>query len=71
MGRWSAPSDFDYYDASHHHDGIERTCHGCGDPVMVSRGDAYQLQVFCERCLTRQRESRMVTVHANQKAGAA
>jgi hypothetical protein len=70
MSRWTAPDDFSYYDASHHHDGIERTCHGCGDPVMVSRGDAYQVQVFCERCLTRRRTVKATTT-VDQKQGAA
>jgi hypothetical protein len=51
MSRWTAPSDLDYYDSNHHHSGIERTCQECGEPVMVSRTEEYQVHVFHEKCL--------------------
>lgn len=53
MGRWTAPSDLDYWDEveGRSRDGIERSCHGCHAPVMVSRDEAYLVQVFCEHCI--------------------
>lgn len=51
--RWTAPSDYDYYDSNHEHTGIERTCFECGEPVMVSRNDEYQIHVFHKGCLDR------------------
>lgn len=32
------------------YDGIERSCTGCGEPVMVSRSEAYTVQVWCVAC---------------------
>lgn len=48
-GRWTAPSDYDYYDPGRH-DGLERSCGTCGDPVMVARNEQYQVQVYCDTC---------------------
>lgn len=50
MGRWNAVSDYDYYDGNRV-DGIERTCQECGEPLMVSRDEAYQIHVFHPDCL--------------------
>ena len=30
--------------------GIERTCAGCGQPVMVEPREDYTLQVYCPTC---------------------
>ena len=50
--RWNAPSDYDYYDQDRTR-GIERTCSDCGDPVMVDRGEIYQVHVYCHSCIER------------------
>ena len=50
--RWNAVSDYDYYDQFRTR-GIERSCHDCGNPVMVDKGEGYQLQVFCRECIER------------------
>lgn len=53
MSRYTAQSDYDYADAveGRTRSGIERTCTSCGRPVMVSRDEVYQLQVFCDWCI--------------------
>ena len=55
MGRWTAPSDMDYYDdvEGRTHDGIERTCAECAEPVMVDRETATHIHVFHSHCLDR------------------
>ena len=55
MGRWSSPDDCSYYDdvEGRTHDGIERTCTECGDPVMVDRETAQHIHVFHAHCLDR------------------
>lgn len=55
MGRWGSPSDLDYWDEFNRFpgSGIERTCQECGEPVMVPRGEAYQIHVFHQPCLDR------------------
>lgn len=55
--RWNATSDLDYYDRDRR-SGIERTCNGCGEPVMVDRDEVYRVQVFCPSCVERMREPR-------------
>jgi formylmethanofuran dehydrogenase subunit E len=51
--RWTAPSDVDYAQQleGRTRTGIERTCEGCGEPVMVRRSEVYQVHVFCETCV--------------------
>lgn len=55
MSRWNAPSDRDYWEdvEGRSHDGLERTCQECGEPVMVSRSEGYQIHVFHAACLDR------------------
>lgn len=71
--KWNAPSDYDYYD-QFRNSGIERSCTDCGNPVMVDRGEGYELQVFCDACLEKaeRRKALKATIDlARAKRGAA
>ena len=72
--RWSAASDYDYYDSNHEHSGLERTCAECGEPVMVHRNDEYHIHVFHAACLDRiaqraKRRTLKAEIEGRRKAG--
>ena len=52
MDRFTAPSDYDYYGylEGRTRTGLERSCSICGEPVLVTRDEAYQVRVCCEQC---------------------
>jgi formylmethanofuran dehydrogenase subunit E len=56
----------DYYDRTR---GIERTCSDCGEPVMVDRGEVYQVQMFCPDCIDRATRRRAIKAEIERERG--
>lgn len=53
--KFTAPSDLDYWEQGRR-SGLERSCAGCGDPVLVDRAETYAIQVWCPACLELQQQ---------------
>lgn len=53
MGRWTAPSDFDYYDdvEGGFLSGLEVPCRDCGRPMLLTKDDRGLLHVSCDDCV--------------------
>lgn len=52
MGRWTAMSDYDYYEERNPAESmVERSCVICGEFFLMPRDREYVAHVTCDRCL--------------------